>query len=389
MIFAAFWAAVASVVVTYVVMPLLVLLRGRLVRRPVMAGDVTPSVSVVIAAYNEEASIGSKIANVLASDYPSSRLELIVASDGSADRTVEVAVAAAAAGGERVTVLDLPRLGKADALNAAVERATGEIVVFSDANSMLAPDALREIVRPFADPVVGGVAGDQRYDAGNDAAGERAYWDLDRALKIAESRAGNTISATGALYAIRRELFTPVIVGVTDDFYVSTGVIVSGRRLVFAPDAAAYEPPAASTGVEFNRKVRIMTRGLRGVVRRRELLDPRRTGFYAVQLLWHKVLRRLVAVPLVVIAVTAPVLARRGRFYLLATIAQAAFYVTAGAGIRRAQRPATSTLDKLVALPAYFCMVNAAALKASWNVVTGRRVDRWETVRSTETDKST
>lgn len=373
-----FWASATSIVMTYVAMPLVILGRGLLIRRPVRDDDITPTVTVLVAAYNEAASIGTKVETLLASDYPRDHLQVVVASDGSSDATADVA---RRAGGDWVEVLDLPRLGKADALNAAAARATGEILVFTDANSLLAPDAIRRLVRPFADLGVGGVAGDQRYEAGSDAHGERRYWDLDRALKVAESRAGSTVSATGALYAIRRELFTPVVSGVTDDFYTSTGVVAAGQRLVFEGSAAAYEAPAASDRREFDRKVRIMTRGFRGVARRRVLLDPRQHGFYAIQLLWHKVLRRLVAVPLVVIAGATPFLLRRSPLYRLAALGQAGFYAAAVAGVVAGRHPGRVPLEPVLALPAYFCMVNGAALRALFNVLTGRRVDRWDTAR--------
>ncbi len=233
---AVFWATGTLVAYTYGAFPLLVLLRGWLRPRAHRSEPIAPGVSIVVAARNEAPVIARKVDNLLGLDYPAGRLEVIVASDGSEDATVE---AAGRRGDERVRVLDLPRVGKAGALNAAVARARGEVVVFTDANSMLDGDALRALMAPLADAEVGGVAGDQRYEAdgarGGTAAGERGYWDLDRALKRAESRAGNVISATGALYAVRRELFRPVPQGVTDDFAVSTAVICAGRRLVFAP----------------------------------------------------------------------------------------------------------------------------------------------------------
>ena len=380
---AGFWGAVGTIVLTYLVMPVVVLVRGAVVRRPVAAGDASPSLTVVIAAYNEEGRIGPKIESVrvAAADYPSP-VEVVVASDGSVDGTVAEARAMDGTG-LAVEVLDLPRVGKADALNAAVARASGEVLVFSDAEQLLAPDALSVLVRPFADPQVGGVAGDRRFRPG-DEGGERAYWDLDRWLKVAESRAGNTISAGGALYAIRRELFTPVVPGVTDDFYTSTGVIAAGRRLVFEPDAVVYEPgeTSSSSGL-FDRKVRIITRGLRAVQQRRSLLDPRRHGFYAVELLWHKVLRRLVAIPLVVVALASPFVARRGRGYALLALGQAVFYAVAGLG-RAGRLPTGGVAGRVLGLPAYFCLVNLAALRAAWNVVRGRRVDRWDTGREPE-----
>lgn len=380
---ATFWGAAGTIAATYVLFPVAILVRGRLVRRPIAALDIEVDVSVIIAAHNEEQSIGAKLANLLATDYPAECLQILVASDGSDDATNEIVRTFADRG---VRLLALPRVGKAAALNAALAEARGEIVVFSDANSMFESDAIRAIVRPFADPSVGGVAGDQRYlrggPAGAMAQGERGYWDLDRMLKRAESSSGNVISATGAIYAVRRELIPPVPDGVTDDFITSTAVVAAGRRLVFAEDAAAWEPVASSGGVEYGRKVRVMTRGLRGVVLRRALLDPRRTGFYAFQLLWHKLLRRLMVVPLVGLAVSSPLLIGAGRIYALAAAGQATFYGLAGVGI--ALRGRSIAGFRPFAFPAYFCLVNVAALHAAANVVRGHRIDRWEPRRPAE-----
>jgi cellulose synthase/poly-beta-1,6-N-acetylglucosamine synthase-like glycosyltransferase len=339
----------------------------------------------VISAHNEAASIGAKLENLLSLDYPDDRLEVVIASDGSDDGTDELVRGYAERG---VRLLSLARVGKAAALNAAVAEAGGEILVFSDANSIYAPDALRALVRPFADRSIGGVAGDQRYLArdGADAiaSGEQRYWDLDRLLKAAESRAGSTISATGAIYAVRRSLFRAVPSGVTDDFFTSTGAIAQGYRLVFAADAVAYEPVAKTSEVEWGRKVRVMTRGLRGVLVRRELLDSRRHGFYAVQLLTHKLLRRTMIFPLALAAGTSPLLWHRGRIYRAATLAQATLYGLAAGGMLLRGRPLGRR--KVFMLPAFFCFVNAASFGAVWNVVRGRRIDRWEPQRPLDTD---
>jgi cellulose synthase/poly-beta-1,6-N-acetylglucosamine synthase-like glycosyltransferase len=378
----AFWGAVAVLAYTYAGFPLLVLARAAVRPRPYRTGDVRPPVSVLIAAHNEATAIGPKLESVLAAAYPGGRREVIVASDGSDDGTEEVVRRYEDRG---VRLLALPRVGKAAALNRAIAVATGEVLVFTDANSALEPDAVTALVRPFADPTVGGVAGDQRYRRRGDEAavtgGERRYWDFDRLLKVAESRAGNAISATGALYAVRRELVGEVPEGVTDDFATSTGVIAAGARLVFAPDAVAWEPVAASGEVEFGRKVRVMTRGLRGVLVRRELLDVRRHGFYAVQLASHKVLRRLMVVPLAVLAVASPALWRRGRLYRLATVGQVLFYGAGAAGLLAGSSGRRRGRGRLLAIPAFFCLVNAASVKACWNLVTGRRIDRWEPQR--------
>jgi cellulose synthase/poly-beta-1,6-N-acetylglucosamine synthase-like glycosyltransferase len=379
---ALFWSAVGTLGYTYVAFPVAVFVRGLVGRRPHQTGDGTPRVTVVVAAHNEAGVIGSKLDNLLAVDYPSDRFEVIVASDGSDDGTNEVVAGFAERG---VRLLALPRVGKASALNEAVAVASGEIVVFSDANTLYATDAITALVRPFADPEVGGVAGDQRYVRNSvmavSATGEEHYWNFDRLLKISESRAGHVISATGAIYAVRRELIDHVPDGVTDDFFISTGVIAHGKRLIFAPHAVAYEPVAATSKVELSRKVRVITRGLRAVAVRRVLLDPRQHGFYAIQLFSHKVLRRLMAFPLIGVAVSSLLLWRRGRLYRAATVAQAAFYAAAGLGLWRKTTSSRDGVSRILALPAYFVLVNVACLRAVWNLLRGTRIDRWEPQR--------
>jgi cellulose synthase/poly-beta-1,6-N-acetylglucosamine synthase-like glycosyltransferase len=377
-----FFVASGLVGYTYVLFPGLVLLRARLRPRPHVSAPITPPVSVIVAARNEARSIGAKLENLLNLDYPQDRLQVVVAADGCDDDTDS---AARARGDGRIRVLSLPRVGKASALNAAVGVATGEILVFSDANSLYARDALRALVAPFADSDVGAVAGDQRYLADHAeaavATGERLYWDLDRAIKRAESRGGNAISATGAIYAVRHELFSQVPPGVTDDFATSTAVIARGKRLVFAPEAIAFEPVARSGRDEFARKVRVMTRGLNAVVARHELLNPRRYGFYALQLLSHKVLRRLMSLPLAALALSAAVEARRSRAFRALAAAQGMVYGLGTVGLLLRRRGGWRS--RVLALPAYFCLVNGASLAALWNVVRRREIDRWEPRRST------
>lgn len=381
MILFVFWGATVLIIYTYVLFPAVVFLRGRLLRRPYQTAEITPKVSMIIAAHNEASGIGAKLDNILSLDYPREQLEVIVASDGSNDGTETIVRGYADQG---VRLLALPRQGKAPALNTAVAAASGEILVFSDANSMYAPQAIRALARPFADPQVGGVAGNQVYlpkraSAGASSAGEHSYWNFDRKLKQSQSTAGNAISATGAIYAIRRSLFQGVPLGVTDDFATSTSVIAQGYRLVFAPDAIAYEPAAQSSGVEFGRKTRVITRGLRGVLVRRELLNPFNYGFYALQLFSHKVLRRLVVFPLLGLLVVSPLLWSRGRIYKLATLGQAAFY---GLGLVGWLFGGTKLgRKKIFSIPFFFCMVNAASLIAALNVLRGKRIDFWEPQR--------
>lgn len=374
--------ALAAIAAPYLLYPLVLFARARLAPVPVAAADDAPRVDLVICAHDEAASIGERLENALALDYPRDRLRIWVASDGSTDGTVEIARRFE---GRGVHVLDLPRGGKAAALAAAVEASaalepTADILAFSDANSLWTRGSMRALVRPFADEQVGGVAGDQRYDDGggpDGAIGERSYWSYDRVLKRWQSQAGNVVSSTGAIHAVRRALFEPPPADATDDFMISTGVIARGRRLVFAPDAIALERPAESGGGEFRRKVRIITRGLRAVAYRRALLDPRRTGLYAFELALHKLWRRLAFLPLAALVLAAPAcLAAGGALALLG----AGVLGAVGLGTAGLVWPGLARL-RPVALASYVVMVNAACAVATWNAVRGHRVARWDTER--------
>lgn len=377
------WAALALIIYTYVGFPLLLYLRGMWARRPVAGQPIAPSVSVVIVAHNEAAGIDAKIENVYALDYPPERLEVIVASDGSDDGTNERVAAHA---GRGVRLLKFPRAGKISALNAAVAQATGDVIVFSDANSMFTPDALRELVAPFADPTVGAVGGNQRYvaEGGEHMAsvGERIYWSYDRTLKSLQSRVGSMTSATGAIHAIRRELFRAVPPGVSDDFVTSTQAIRQGYRLCFAEQAIAYEHVAASEEAEFSRKVRVMTRALRAVWTARELLNPVRHGFYALQLLSHKLLRWSVCWLQLMVLVASVSLFTAGPVYRWLVYVQAAFYASALVVMLLRRSPlARYRAFRLLGVPFYLCMANYAALRAWLKVLGGARLDIWDSQR--------
>src|SRR5215216_4399931 len=193
-----FWVAVFLIVYTYIGFPLVIILRGLLWGHPYKEDEqlkISPFVSIVISAYNEAKSIGAKLDNILSMDYPRDYLKVVIASDGSTDGTDAIVQRYKEYG---VKLLSLPRLGKAAALNAAVNASSGDILVFSDANSMYKADAIQELVRPFADPKVGGAAGNQVYRTatagGSTTDGEHAYWNFDRMLKQNQSKSGNTLA---------------------------------------------------------------------------------------------------------------------------------------------------------------------------------------------------
>ena len=373
-----FWIGLAVLAWVLVLYPALSVFRGWLLRRPYHSDDQhTPSVSILIAAYNEENAIGDRLRNLLSQDYPRELLQIVVASDGSSDRTVEIAREFV---NEGIRVLDLPRAGKIPAVNAAMSYLDGEILVMTDANSQFNDDAIRQLVKSFADQSVGGVAGNQVYardDSGAD--GEHSYWNLDRMLKLQQSKAGSVISATGAIYAMRRSLVQTIPSAVTDDFYLSTGVLDAGQRLVFNESAIAVEPVAPRNSAEFARKVRVMTRGFRSLWMRKSLMNPFRTGFYAVDLISYKLLKRLLAIPLVAILISSCVLAGESALFWWLAMVQIVGYAVALASTLLSGTPLGRI--KPVRIAAYLVMTNTAALIAILNSVSGRQIDRWEPQR--------
>ena len=372
-----FWTLVAGVVYAYFGYPLTVAVAGLLLDRRVRKASVTPRVSVVIAAFNEAEEIAARVRNVLDSRYPQDRLEVVVASDGSTDDTVAIASRFDPA---RVQVLDLARRGKAAALADGAGHATGEILVFTDANTMFDPDALTMLAQNFADPDVGGVAGRTEYVVAHDAEsagrGEDLYWRYDTWLKSLETKTGSVVSAHGGIYAVRRSLFRPVEnPAVTDDFAISTAVVAQGKRLVFERGAVGRERTMVESGSEFHRRVRLMTRGLTGVLLRRRLLNPFRYGFYAIALASRKVLRRLVPLAFPPLALVALLLAPTSTFFAVLAAASLAFVVLAGAGW--ALRASPLGRHPLFYVPFFFCLANLASVLALSNVLRGLRIERW------------
>ena len=376
-----FWSLIGLIFYAYVGFTLILLMRS-LWQRPVRKADITPTISLVIVAHNEAATIGTKLDNALGLEYPMDKLQIIVASDGSDDGTDEIVAGYAERG---VQLLAFPRRGKIPAMNAAVSHATGDILVFTDANSLFASGSLAALVRPFADLSVGGVAGNQCYSCGSGNAasfGERMYWAFDRWLKRLGTRAGNVIASTGAIHAIRRELFQPVPLGIGDDFVLSTRVILQGFRLVFEPGAIAHESTASSDRAEFQRKVRVIVRGLRGLWVVRGLFNPFRHGFYSLQIFSHKLLRWCVGWLLIALFAVSISLSGSIVFYRVALWSQVVFYAAAVAAMILRHTPLVRLrLFRLFSVPFYFCLANVAAIMAWLQLLTGKRVDVWNSNR--------
>jgi glycosyltransferase involved in cell wall biosynthesis len=373
----AFWGSVGWIAYTYAGFPILVALRGVARPRPLADGEALPSVTVVVAAYNEAAIIVEKLENTLTLDYPPELIEVIVASDGSNDDTNELV----SRFGRGVRLLALPRLGKNEALTRAGNAATGEILVFTDADTKLTEQTLRRVTAPFADPEVGGVAGERRHGQGS-TQGLHAAARGKRLLRTLMSRAGSVTSAEGQIYAVRREVFEPVPQNVPDDFWISTRVVARHRRLVYEPEAASY-PFAGATRVQrpFERRVRMIGPLFRAFWLGRDLLDPAEHGFYSVQLLSHKLLRKLTFLPVLGLALTTPATRSSGRAYRAAALVQGALHGAALAGflLRGTRLGRNRALRGSLAFD-QGCAASAVALLAQ---ARGRRPrdDMWEPER--------
>ena len=364
---------------TYAGYPLLVAAVSRLRPRPVRRMDWTPSVSVIITAYNEERDLAAKLENTLALDYPRNLLEVIVASDCSSDRT-DVIARGFSGRGVRLHRQEA-RLGKTAAQNAAVLLARGEIVLFSDATTMYRPDVLRVMTPNFADPEVGCVAGRLVYVDASDShvgRGARSYWGYETFIKRHESRVWSLIGASGCLYAVRRSAYVPLYHEACSDFIIATKMIEQGLRAVFEPDAVAIEETNNRADKELRMRVRVITQTFTDLWRHRAMMNPLRSGFYAVQLFSHKVLRYLVPAFLLLILAASALLAATSWLYAALFAAQVCFYVAAAvpAALER-----VGVHNRLLALPQYFVLANLASLLACYKFLSGERYARWEPIR--------
>ncbi|MGH9941909.1 MAG: glycosyltransferase family 2 protein [Pyrinomonadaceae bacterium] len=376
---AVFWLCTAALCYAYIGYPMLLLLVSRLRGREVRRADWTPSVSVIITAYNEERDLAAKLDNTLALDYPKDKLEIIVASDCSSDRTDEIALSYAARG---VRLHRQPeRLGKTAAQNAAVELAGSEVLLFSDATTLYRPDVLRVMVRNFADPTVGCAAGRLIYvdpEQSSVGRGARSYWDYEVFLKEHESRVCSLIGVSGCLYAVRRSAYVPLYHEACSDFLIATKMVEQGLRTIYEPAAVCTEETNSRTHKEMRMRVRVITQTYTDLWRHRAMMNPLRSGFYAVQLFSHKVMRYLVPVFLAALFATSAALAAGSTFYLMVLVAQLGCYVAAAAGwlLERAGRHAGP-----LAFPLYFVLANLAALIAFYQFLRGERYARWEPIR--------
>lgn len=375
-----FWISLALLAYVFVGYPLLLrLLAVAGFGRSVAVAAVEPRVTLIVSAYNERQVIAAKLDNCRALDYPAGLIEVIVVSDASSDGTDEVVRSY----GGPVRLLRMEeRGGKTLGLNAAIRSADGEIVVFSDANAMYQPDAIRCLVRNFADPTVGAVTGESRYllgEADASTESENTYWSYELDLKVLESRLGSVVGGDGAIYAIRRRLYQEMGPGDLSDFVNPLQIVAQGYRNVYEPAAISWESGAEGFSAEFRRKVRIVNRAWRATGKMRALLNPFRFGFFSLQFFSHKVLRWLVPWLMLVAFVTNLALADEPGLYSFLLAGQLSFYTCALLGWWLADRP--GVMGRALRIPYYFCLVNLASLVALVEVFGGKEYRTWASSR--------
>jgi cellulose synthase/poly-beta-1,6-N-acetylglucosamine synthase-like glycosyltransferase len=374
-----FWTLVGLVVYVYAGYPLLLAGIRALGAKPVAKGGAQPPVTLVVSAYNEGEVIGEKLANSCALDYPADRLQILVVSDASTDRTDDIV---RAAGDPRVSLLRMPvRCGKTLGLNEAVSFARGEIIVFSDANAMYAPDAVTALVRSFSDPTIGAVVGESTYSQaeGGADADESLYWRYEVLIKRLESALGSVVGGDGAIYGIRKSLYRPMRADALSDFVNPMQIVYDGYRCVYEPGACSVERAAGDFGREFRRKVRIVNRAWRAMMSLKGLLNPVRFGFFSIEVLSHKVLRWLVPLFLVGILATNLMLVELGGIYAATLAAQLVLYGLGSVGYALRQR---ASLPRILGVPFYFLMVNLASARGIIDAYLGKTYTTWTTARA-------
>jgi cellulose synthase/poly-beta-1,6-N-acetylglucosamine synthase-like glycosyltransferase len=341
-----FWGSLGALAWTQVGYPVAAAALARLRGRPVRKDDSTPPVSLIVAAHNEEGVIERRLENLLALDYPADELEIVVASDASTDRTDELVEAEPG-----VRLLRCERGGKVAAQNQAVRETTGEILAFSDANAQWKPDALRKLVRNFADPDVAYVCGGHFYEAADGTNREGTYWRFEAWLRRNESALGSITGGIGPIYAVRRTDYVDVDPRFGHDLALPYLMVQRGRRAVFEPEAVAWEKPSRDIEDEYRRKVRMFEHCWLIVLRGKMLRGLGPT--YLLEILSHRHLRYASGIFHLVLLGSSIALVREGLVYQVALGAQLLLLLAAAAGIGIARYYVLVTWATVVSLVRY------------------------------------
>ncbi|MCR4346531.1 MAG: glycosyltransferase family 2 protein [Sulfuricaulis sp.] len=376
---AIFFISAALLLYNYLLFPAGIILMARMGGSKVAetlstASESLPTVTLVIAAYNEERVIEAKILNSLDLDYPVELLRILVVSDGSTDSTPQIVQRFQNKG--VLSLHDPERRGKTAALNRAVASATSDIVVFSDANNIFDKNALRQLVKHFANPRVGGVCGlKQIYHSAEreSSQGDSLYWKYESAIKESESRLGSITNADGEIFAVRRSLYQPVDnMLINDDAEITFILIKQGYRVLYERHAVSHEQASIRIEDDFHVKVRMISGGFQTIARHWAFLLPPRSWF-AFNFVSHKLLRWLAPEFMILIAISSLWLIS-SPFFLAMIILQGAFYALAVLGWITREGIGRRAVFYI---PFYLCAMNLAALHGLWRFLAGTQTTQW------------
>jgi len=369
-----FWICVAFVLYTYAGYPAAVVLWGTYFPRRVDKRYGSIPVSVVVAARDEEINIRARLENLRAQEYPSELVEIIVVSDGSTDRTAQVV---RELGDDGVVLVETPGpVGKAEALNLGVARATNDVIVFADARQRFEPNVIAELVAMLADEKVGAVSGELVIERGvGSEVGEGVglYWDYEKLIRRMESNVYATVGATGSIYAIRKRLYVPLEAhALLDDFLIPMRIVLQGYRVLFVRSARAHDLASATVSQEFARKVRTLAGNFQALTLEPRLLNPAANPLF-IQFVSHKLCRLLVPYAFA-LALLASALSG-GWFYAAAFWLQVAVFA---AGFLNHTRLREGFAGRLLRLSWTFTVLNTAAVMGLWVYATGRERTVWK-----------
>jgi cellulose synthase/poly-beta-1,6-N-acetylglucosamine synthase-like glycosyltransferase len=373
-----FWTCLIVGLYPYAGYPLCVALLRALRPRPVLCGAATPTVTVVISAYNEGSHIEATVRNKLTQDYPAGLLDVMIVSDGSTDSTDEILGKLALEDSRVRFYRQEPRSGKTAALNGMLERSRAEIIVFSDANSIYRRDAVRKLVAPFADPEVGYASGQMLYvDPQGSLVGDgcTAFMRYENALRAHESAVGSLVGVDGGVDGVRRSLYQPMRPDQLPDLVLPLAVIEQGYRVVYVPDAVLEEETLTSTHAEYRMRVRVTLRAFWALWDKRYLMNPLRFPLFSWQLVSHKLLRYLSFIPLAIAAIFNGLLVSRGAVYAVLAVCQGAVGLLALLALIGPPRVRAFSLARYAY---YFLLLNWASAVAFARFVRGDKQVLWQ-----------
>lgn len=330
------------------------------------------SLSIIVAAHNEDKNIKNKILSILNQTYQTNHLQIIIASDGSTDKTVEIAESF---NDSRITVLNLPRAGKTTTLNVAIKHAKNDIIVFTDADNQWATDTLEHLLIPFSSDNVGACAGQMiiPHTGQSLSVGDSFYRHYESWVREIENKTGCMVSADGALLALRKELFETIPLDVNDDFFLSTCAPINNKKIIYVKEAKVIDEGVDEADKQYRRRIRVTVGGLKSLAARRELLNPFKFKLYAIALISHKVIRRLSPLFLIPLLISNFFIKDIHAIYTASLHLQLISYAIAIIGIL----DSNGRLPKVFKIAGYILITIVGMFVGCWQFVTGKKYSLW------------